>query len=88
MTFYSPDHPAPLTPNELWPSGLTSLGEAKKDGFIGICETTDARLKQCTAWMKANAAQAERIDMTTRRFFHGIAGAPTTWDVYIVPPAG
>jgi 4-amino-4-deoxy-L-arabinose transferase-like glycosyltransferase len=88
MTFYSPDHPAPLTPNELWSSGLTSLGEAKKDGFIGICETTDARLKQCTAWMKANAAQAERIDMTTRRFFHGIAGAPTTWDVYIVPPAG
>ena len=41
MTFYSPDHPAPLTPDELWSSGLTSLEEARRLGFIGICDTTD-----------------------------------------------
>ncbi len=41
MTFYSPDHPAPFTPGEIWSSGLTSLEEAKRLGFIGICDTTD-----------------------------------------------
>ena len=44
MTFYSPDHPAPLTPGEVWSSGLTSLEEAKRLGFIGVCDTTDNRL--------------------------------------------
>src|SRR5207248_2863831 len=29
MAFYSPDHPAPLTPGEAWSSGLTSLEQAK-----------------------------------------------------------
>jgi hypothetical protein len=38
MTFYSPDHPAPLTPNEVWSYELTPLDEAKRYGFIGICE--------------------------------------------------
>ena len=38
MTFYSPDHPAPLTPGEIWASGLTSLEEAKRLGFIGVCD--------------------------------------------------
>ena len=52
MTFYSPDHPAPFTPGELWSSGLTSLEEAKRLGFIGICDTTDGRLPVCEAWMK------------------------------------
>src|SRR6476661_3350872 len=56
MTFYSPDHPAPFTPGELWSSGLTSFEEAKRLGFIGICDTTDLRLPACEAWMKANAA--------------------------------
>ncbi|HVV40155.1 MAG TPA: glycosyltransferase family 39 protein [Nitrobacter sp.] len=88
MTFYSQDHPAPLTPGELWPSGLASLAEAKQQGFIGICDPTDARVKTCLAWMKVNAADGERVEVTTRRFFKGIAGTPTRWDVYIVPPAG
>jgi 4-amino-4-deoxy-L-arabinose transferase-like glycosyltransferase len=87
MTFYSPDHPAPLTPNELWSSGLTSLDEAKRLGFIGICETGDWKLDSCEAWMKDNAAGGERMVITTRRFFHGIALAPTAWNVVIVPPA-
>src|SRR5947208_11255371 len=47
MTFYSPDHPAPFTPGELWSSGLTSLEEARRLGFIGICDTTDGRLPVC-----------------------------------------
>ena len=55
MTFYSPDHPAPFTPGEIWSSGLTSLEEARRLGFIGICDTSDARLPVCEAWMAANA---------------------------------
>ena len=60
MTFYSPDHPAPFTPGEVWSSGLTSLEEAKRLGFIGICDTTDGRLPVCEAWMAANGKDAER----------------------------
>lgn len=86
MTFYSADHPAPLTPDEPWPSGLTSLDEARREGFIGVCEVGDWKLETCEAWMKDNAAQAERMVMTTRRFFHGTAGAATAWNVYVVPP--
>jgi 4-amino-4-deoxy-L-arabinose transferase-like glycosyltransferase len=87
MTFYSPDHPAPLTPAELWSSGLTSLDEAKRLGFIGICETGDWKLERCEAWMKDNAADGERMVITTRRFFRGSAFAATAWNVVIVPPA-
>jgi 4-amino-4-deoxy-L-arabinose transferase-like glycosyltransferase len=87
MTFYSPDHPAPYTPGELWSSGLTSLEEAKRLGFIGICDTSDGRLPVCEAWMKANGKDAEQLAITTQRFFHGHPGPPNTWKVYIVPPA-
>ncbi len=87
MTFYSPDHPAPFTPGELWSSGLTSLEEAKRLGFIGICDTTDGRLPVCDAWMAANAANAERLTITTQRFFHGHPGPAISWKVYIAPPA-
>src|SRR6202790_2421927 len=51
MTFYSPDHPAPFTPGEVWSSGLTSIEEARRLGFIGICDTSDGRLPVCEAWM-------------------------------------
>jgi len=87
MTFYSPDHPAPFTPGELWASGLTSLEEAKRLGFIGICDTSDARLPACEAWMAANADQAEPLVITTQRFSHGHSGPATSWKIYIVPPA-
>src|SRR3954470_3636091 len=87
VTFYSPDHPAPLTPDEPWSSGLTSLDEAKRSGFIGICETGDWKLEKCEAWMKAHAANAERMVMTTRRFFLGHPGPATAWNIFIVPPA-
>jgi 4-amino-4-deoxy-L-arabinose transferase-like glycosyltransferase len=87
MTFYSPDHPAPFTPGELWSSGLTSLAEAKRLGFIGICDTSDGRLPTCEAWMAANGKDAEQLAMTTQRFFHGHPGPSITWKVYIVPPA-
>jgi 4-amino-4-deoxy-L-arabinose transferase-like glycosyltransferase len=86
MTFYSPDHPAPLTPGELWSSGLTSLAEAKRLGFIGVCDTTDQRLPVCDAWMKANGKDAEQLAITTQRFFHGHPGPAINWKVYIVPP--
>jgi len=87
MTFYSPDHPAPLTPGELWSSGLTSLEEAKRLGFIGICDTTDGRLPVCEAWMKENGKDAEQLAITTQRFFKGHPGPAISWKVYIVPPA-
>ena len=86
MTFYSPDHPAPLTPGEVWSSGLTSLEEAKRLGFIGICDTTDNRLPECEAWMKANAPDAEQLVMTTQRFFQGHAGPSVAWKIYLQPP--
>ena len=87
VTFYSPDHPAPLTPDEPWSSGLTSLEEAKRSGFIGICEAGDWKLEKCEAWMKLNAANAERMVMTTRRYFLGMPGPATAWNIFIVPPA-
>ena len=87
MTFYSPDSPAPFTPGELWSSGLTSLEEAKRLGFIGICDTSDGRLPVCEAWMAANAENAERLTVTTQRFFHGHPGPATSWNIYIAPPA-
>jgi len=87
MTFYSPDHPAPFTPGEIWSSGLTSLEEAKRLGFIGVCDTSDGRLPVCDAWMVANAVNAERLAITTQRFFHGHPGPAISWKVYIVPPA-
>ncbi len=86
MTFYSPDHPAPFTPGELWSSGLTSLEEAKRLGFIGICDTTDGRLPVCEAWMRANGNDAEQLVMTTQRFYRGHPGPAIDWKIYIVPP--
>ncbi len=86
ITFYSPDHPAPFTPGEVWSSGLTSLEEAKRLGFIGVCDTTDYRLPACEAWMEANAPNAERLAITTQRFFHGHAGPSTLWKIWLVPP--
>ena len=63
------------------------LEEAKRPGFIGICDTSDARLPACEAWMAANAGNAERLAITTQRFFHGHPGPAINWKVYIVPPA-
>jgi 4-amino-4-deoxy-L-arabinose transferase-like glycosyltransferase len=87
LTFYSPDHPAPFTPGEVWSSGLTSLEEAKRLGFIGVCDTSDGRLPVCEAWMAANGKDAEQVAITTQRFFRGHPGPAITWKVYIVPPA-
>ena len=87
LTFYSSDHPAPFTPGEVWSSGLTSLEEAKRLGFIGVCDTSDGRLPVCEAWMAANAGDAEQVAITTQRFFQGHPGPAITWKVYIVPPA-
>ena len=86
MTFYSPDHPAPFTPGEVWSSGLTSFEEARRLGFIGICDTSDARLPACEAWMAANAKDAEQVTITTQRFFHGHPGPSIAWKIYIAPP--
>ena len=86
MAFYSPDHPALLTPNEIWSSGLTSLDEAKQHGFIGICEVGAWKQQECDAWMKRNGADAEKLVITTRRFFGGSNSAATAWNVYVVHP--
>ena len=87
MTFYSPDHPAPFTPGEVWSSGLTSMEEAKRLGFIGICDTTDGRLPVCEKWMKENAPDAPEQIITTQRFFRGHPGPSIAWKIYVQPPA-
>jgi hypothetical protein len=106
----------------VWSSGLTSLEEAKRLGFIGICDTTDWRLPSgCEAWMESrrgeimsNSARsilsrraalatpwpdrwfnAERLVITTQRFFHGhlafgankgTVGSLTQFNRRIAPP--
>jgi 4-amino-4-deoxy-L-arabinose transferase-like glycosyltransferase len=87
MTFYSPDHPKPLEIGTPWDAGLTTLEEARRAGFIGICDTSDSRLATCMAWMQENAGGAERVEVTQRRFFHGMAGPQGLWHIFIVPPA-
>ncbi|WP_315836983.1 glycosyltransferase family 39 protein [Bradyrhizobium prioriisuperbiae] len=87
MTFYSPDHPVTLMQGEAWGSGLTSLDEAKRDGFIGICDTGDNRLPACEEWMATNAPNAEQLNMSSRRFFRGVSGPLVRWKIYIMPPA-
>jgi Dolichyl-phosphate-mannose-protein mannosyltransferase len=86
MTFYSVDHPLPYVPYEKVGSGLLSLEEAKRAGFIGICDPVDERFAACETWMKENAGGAERVVISTRRFFQGQAGISSRWHVYFVPP--
>ena len=76
-----------FTPGEVWSSGLTSLEEAKRLGFIGVCDTTDGRLPVCEAWMKENGKDFEQLTITTQRFFQGHPGPAITWKVFVVPPA-
>ena len=88
LAFYSPDHPAPFTPGEEWSAGLTSLEEAKRLGFIGVCDTaTTWNLPACEEWMARNAGNAERLLMSTQRFYRGHPGPSRNWKVYVVPPA-
>ena len=87
MVFYSPDHPVAFIPNEAWSSGLISLDEVKKDGFIGVFDPTDGRLPAFEKWVSEIAPNAERMVMTTRRFTNGKAGPVMTWNIYIAPPA-
>jgi uncharacterized membrane protein (UPF0136 family) len=86
MVFYSPDHPVAFVPNEAWSSGLTSLDDAKRYGFIGVFDPTDGRLPAFETWVSEVAPNAERLVMTTRRFTHGQAGPAMTWNIYIAPP--
>ncbi|TYO61077.1 hypothetical protein FXV83_40145 [Bradyrhizobium hipponense] len=86
MVFYSPDHPGAFTPNEAWNSGLTSLGDVKTFGFIGVFDPTDGRLPAFEKWISETAPNAERIVMTTRRFTHGKPSPSMTWNIYIAPP--
>jgi hypothetical protein len=87
MVFYSPDHPSPFTPGEIWSSGLTSPDDVKRLGFIGVFDPADSRLPAFEKWIAENAPHAERLVMTTRRFFHGRPGPAMSWNVYIVAPA-
>lgn len=87
MTFYSPDHPAPFTPREIWASGLTSPEEATRLGFIGICDPRDNQIHICEKWMNDTVPNAERLDLTSRRYFHGKAGPAVKWKIWISGPA-
>jgi hypothetical protein len=85
ITFYSPDHPAPLAPSEVWSYELTPLDEAKRNGFIGVCEVDAWNQQECEAWMRQNTAGGDEMTLTTRRVFHGSATPTTAWHVYVVP---
>ncbi len=86
ISFYAPDHPRVLQPNDRPGSGLTSLDEAKRTGFIGVCDVNDYRFKTCEGWMAANAPLAERLNITTRRIVNGAIANPSSWRIYIVAP--
>lgn len=86
MTFYSSDHPAPLVPGVSWEEGSTSFEDARRLGYIAICDTADPRLADCEKWM-AESVKGERIDITTQRFFRGAAAPPVAFHVTIVAPA-
>ncbi len=87
MVFYSPDHPSPFTPHEIWGSGLTSPEDVKRLGFIAVFDATDERLPTFEKWVEETAPNAERVVMTTRRFTAGRPGPSITWNVYIAAPA-
>lgn len=87
LSFYSADHPLPFTPGEIWSAGLTSEEELKRLGFIAVFDPADWRLPALEKWIAQAAPNAERVVMTTRRFFHGQPGPTMTWNVYIAPPA-
>lgn len=87
MVFYSPDHPSALLPLEAWDSGLTSLEDARRYGFIGVFDPTDERLPKFEKWISEVAPTAERMVLSTRRFTNGKAGPLMSWNVYISPPA-
>jgi len=86
LVFYSPDHPAPFTPGEVWSAGLTSVEEAKRLGFIAVFDSADERTPRFESWIEKNAPNAERMIMTTRRFFRGHPGPAISWKIYISPP--
>ncbi len=86
LSFYAPDHPLTLQPNDHSGSGLTSLAEARRTGFIGICDANDDRLAACENWMKVNADTAERLNITTRRIVEGAIARPNSWRIYVVAP--
>ena len=76
-----------ITPDEIWSSGLTSLEEAKRLGFIGICEHRTSVCRRARRGWRPMRPTPRQLVMTTRRFFNGHAGPATSWKVYIVPPA-
>lgn len=86
--FYSPDHPATLTPGEIWVSGLVDAADVRRSGFIGICAADDPERVKCEAWMAQNAPQAERRDIAMRRHVRGDAGPFTAWQIYLQSPQG
>ena len=88
MTFYSPDHPAPFTPGEIWSSGLTSLEEAKRLGLhrhLRYDRRTGCRPAR-RGWRRTlpmpSVSPSPRSVSST-----AIPGPAISWKVYIVPRA-
>src|ERR1700751_5526507 len=80
-----PDHPTPLAPSEDLSYELTPLDEAKRYGFIGICEIDAWNQQECEAWMRHNTAGGDEMTLTTWRLFRGSASPTRAWHMYVVP---
>jgi hypothetical protein len=55
-------------------------------GFIGICDPRDNLIHVCEKWMNDTVPDAERLDLTSRRYFHGKAGPAVKWKIWIKGP--
>ena len=62
------------------------IAEAKRLGFIAVFDSADERTPKFESWIEKNAPNAERMIMTTRRFFRGHPGPAISWKIYISPP--
>ena len=87
VTFYSPDHPAPLTPDEPWSSGLTSLDEAQALGLHRHLRNRRLEAGNMRGVDEGPCRQCRAHGDHHPPVLSGDAGPATTWNVYIVPPA-
>ena len=87
MTFYSPDHPAPVHAGRSLVVGTDVAGRSQAPRLhrhLRHDRRTPAGLREVDEGKRAR--RPEQI-MTTQRFFKGHPGPSIAWKIYIQPPA-